>query len=235
MPPSARNADLVLTDSRFSASEIVDVFGISPSKIRIVQPGMKIAMETAGASPISTESPYLLCSSAANFSPHKNIPILLRAFKQLALKHPNLRLIITGKPTPLKLATIQSETPDLLAQGRIELTGFVPDERLAALYRGAVACIVPSLYEGLGLPVLEAQALRCPVIASDCASLPEVLGNPDLIFRHDDPDSLVKLCDRLLLDKDFRQSAQEQGTRNLASYDNLVAAEAFLDACESIH
>jgi glycosyltransferase involved in cell wall biosynthesis len=234
MPLSARASRLILTDSRYSALEIMNAFGVSSAKIRIIQPGMKSSFLTTD-NKISSNQPYILCTSAANFSHHKNIPILLRAFKKLADIHHDLNLVITGKPTPLKLSTVESEAPELLAQGRIQLTGFVSENKLRDLYRGASACVVPSLYEGLGLPVLEAQALRCPVVVSDCASLPEIHGNPDLIFRHEDPDSLAALCHRLLTDTAFRLNAQNLGTNNLPRFDNLTAAEAFLDACEAIY
>ncbi|MCH9633629.1 MAG: D-inositol-3-phosphate glycosyltransferase [Chlamydiae bacterium] len=138
------------------------------------------------------KAPYLL--SLATFEPRKNIYFLVESFIKLIEEQPHLELTLVLAGT--KGWGFESLLDKIKKYPkRIKLTGFVADEDLAALYSGAMAFVYPSLYEGFGLPPLEAMNCGTPVIVSDRSSLPEVVGNAGLYI---DPTSRDDLCERVL-------------------------------------
>jgi alpha-1,3-rhamnosyl/mannosyltransferase len=100
---------------------------------------------------------------------------------------------------------------ELGLQGRVILTGYVDEETLACLYSGAAAFVYPSIYEGFGLPVLEAMACGCPVLCSNSTSLPEVAGNAAVLIDPHDPGHLVQMLEKVLCDSEFRESMISAG------------------------
>lgn len=139
------------------------------------------------------EGHYLL--SVCTFEPRKNLPHLIRSFVELLRAHPELdelTLVLTGgqgwmfEPILAELAGAE------LASGRIVTTGYVPDDDLALLYSGALAFLYLSLYEGFGLPPLEAMQCGTPVIVSNTSSLPEVVGDAGILLSPDDQDGLCQ-------------------------------------------
>jgi glycosyltransferase involved in cell wall biosynthesis len=142
---------------------------------------------------------YLL--SICTLEPRKNLVHLLRCFHRLLQEKPAaLRLVLVG-PTGWKtdpVFALLQEHPDLRA--RVVLAGYVPDADLAALYSGARGFVYPSLYEGFGLPVLEAMQCGTPVITSDSSSLPEVVGDTSLLVPPTDADALSDALLRLVTD-----------------------------------
>jgi glycosyltransferase involved in cell wall biosynthesis len=177
---------------------------------------------------------YILCSTAANFSPHKNMPVLLESFKIISKMHPSIKLVITGKKTKNKIKTINNFAADLFFEGKIILTGFVPAQKLYALYKKAIGCIIPSKYEGFGLPVIEAQSLGCPTLASNAGSLPEVMGDDAYIFDSSSPESLACLITKLIEDPVFRDRAARHGLDNALRFDPIQAAKKFIELCETV-
>lgn len=105
--------------------------------------------------------------------PHKNVPVLIRAFAEIAIRHSDLRLCLVGTPSEAVLTTLHEPSVAAVRQ-RIEFTGFVSDEHLGELYRNASLFVLPSLYEGFGMPAIEAIAHRVPTLVSDGGALPEV-------------------------------------------------------------
>jgi len=173
---AAHVADRIITDSAFSLAEIVRTF---PHAARLIT-SIPISADdfSAGAhskleGPLATlaEQPYLL--SMGSTRPHKDLPTLLRAFERLAPAHPDLRLLLVGADTPGYVAKHLPSAPDSVRE-RVVFTGRVTDGELRTLMAGAAVFAFPSLYEGFGLPPLEAMALGTPVVVSDAASLPEV-------------------------------------------------------------
>lgn len=173
---AARRADAVITVSHFAKDRIVRHLGIAPDRVHVAHLGVRPA-PVPGAGP--AREPFLLYP--ARGWPHKNHAVLLRALPALQARRPGLRLVLTG--------THPHELPPLPAS--VEVRGRVPDAELADLYRRASVVVVPSRYEGFGLPVVEAMAAGCPVAASTAGALPEVVGDAGVLFDPDDPDALV--------------------------------------------
>ncbi len=141
------------------------------------------------------DSPYLL--SLSTLEPRKNLTLLIECFCQLILEHPNLdlNLVLVGVSgwKNKSIFEIAKKYPHL--QSRIFFTGYVPDSDLSAIYSGAIAFVYPSLYEGFGLPPLEAMQCGIPVITSNTSSLPEVVGNAGITI---DPKQSDELCQAML-------------------------------------
>ncbi|MFZ3048095.1 MAG: glycosyltransferase family 1 protein, partial [Desulfatirhabdiaceae bacterium] len=116
----------------------------------------------------------------------------------------------------------------------IILTGYVDDETLACLYSGASAFVYPSLYEGFGLPILEAMACGCPVICSNVASMPEVAGNAAIQIDPQDPDDLAKAIDRVIADNNLRFRLRELGFSRAGEFTWRKAAESTRAVFETI-
>jgi glycosyltransferase involved in cell wall biosynthesis len=159
------------------------------------------------------EGRYLL--SLHSMAPHKNIHRLIEAFRLFIRqgKPSDTYLVLAGglgRPRKEIFEELSLETADL---DRVHFTGFVKDDDLAPLYSGAEAFVFPSLYEGFGLPVLEAMQCGCPVIASDAASIPEVMGGAGIqVDPRDVTDLADAICD-LLASSETRRIGTQQGHR----------------------
>lgn len=143
--------------------------------------------------------------SLHSLAPHKNMGHLINCFKQLLLqeKIEDLHLVICGGNEASISSMIKENKLGEKDLKYIHFTGFVDDLDLAAIYSGAVAFIFPSLYEGFGLPVLEAMQCGCPVIASNTSSLPEVVGNAGFLVSPDDQDGLCQTLLKLFQNPDL--------------------------------
>jgi glycosyltransferase involved in cell wall biosynthesis len=143
--------------------------------------------------------------------PRKGIDVLLAAHAAVRRQgHPDLRLVVAGPPG-------WGETPALDGAG-VVAPGRVDEHTLDALYRGALALVVPSRSEGFGLPALEAMARGCPVVASDAGALPEVVGDAGLLVPPGDADALAGALDRLLTDEDLTATLADAGRQRAATF-----------------
>jgi glycosyltransferase involved in cell wall biosynthesis len=150
-------------------------------------------------------APYVLC--IGNLTPNKTlVPVAA------ALAAAGIRVVVVGAGGASK---VYAQQAGLDIPG-VELAGRVSDDELAALLRGATALVFPSLYEGFGLPIVEAQALGCPVIASTSASIPEVAGEGALYFDALEPAQAVELV--LSLDADTRSRLIARGHANVSRF-----------------
>src|SRR5262249_11787819 len=126
----------------------------------------------------------------------------------------DLHLVLTGSPTVQVRKTIE----DLRLTKRVEFIGELDDESLPALYRGAELLVLPSMYEGFGLPVLEAMACGPPAAASNCASIPEIAGGAALLFAPDRTDDIAAAIDRLATDSSLRSELRAKGLERARSF-----------------
>ena len=184
MRRACHRAQAVLTVSEFSKRRIVDWSGIPAERVINVGNGVD-----AGYSPSALAYrpgyPYVL--SVSNRKAHKNEPRLIEAFSRARLSD-EVRLVFTGDPTPAVLETIAQ----CRLHERVVFIGRVEEAELPGLYCGALALAFPSLYEGFGLPVIEAMACGCPVLTSSTTSLPEVAGDAAVLV---DPTSVQAIAD----------------------------------------
>lgn len=194
---SAAAATDVLVPSEFTRGRVVDLLGVDPDHVDVVpwfvhHPAHAAAVDPGPASPpaepvttaVVPEGPFLLYPAITY--PHKNHLTLLDAFSLLAHDEPAVRLVLAGGEGPSEAAVRERiAAPDL--RGRVVRTGRVPRPTLEALYAASAGVVVPSRYEGFGLPVLEAMTRGCPVVAARAGSLPEVARPEDLV----DPDDVT--------------------------------------------
>jgi glycosyltransferase involved in cell wall biosynthesis len=148
--------------------------------------------------------PYLLY--VGNRKPHKNIDRLLKAFAQSKLSD-DLKLVMSGEPD-IDTATLIKE---LKLEDRVVFVGLIDDDKLPEFYRGAVAFIFPSLYEGFGLPPLEAMACGTPVLTSNVTSIPEVVGDAALMVDPYDVEAIASGIKRLVEDSQLRKELSQKG------------------------
>ena len=207
---AAENADVILANSENTAADIVHFFPAAAGKITVVEHTAEgFADGPVGVLPLGLlgeGEPFLL--SMGNTKAHKDLPTLLRAFSQIASQQPRLRLLLVGSDEP---GYAESVLGDDLAAARVAFTGRVGDETLRALYSKAAVFAFPSLYEGFGLPPLEAMAFGTPVVTSDAASLPEVVGDAALLFPAGDAGALAACLRSLLGDADLRARLSAAG------------------------
>lgn len=209
-PLLGRRATRVLTSSFFSKKEIVR-YGIADAeKIRVIPGGVSTKFTYTNSRIF--DFPYLL--TVGSRDPRKNTARLIESWNKLPANVKNNRkLVIVGREIRSFSSEGFSKIPD-----DVQFAGYMSDNDLTALYSGADAFVFPSLYEGFGLPPLEAMACGCPVIASKTASLPEVCGDAAYYI---DPYSVESITDGIytvLTDETLRQSLRKKGLERAKLY-----------------
>ncbi len=220
---SARAASHVITDSSFSAAEITAAYRIPPSRITVVPLGVDAAFAHADARaalelPSGAIEPYLL--HVGDMHERRNLAVIVDALLS-ARRHfgsaAALSLVLAGVDRGVgeALCAIAAEAgePDAVV-----VLGEVSEERLQALYRGATALVYPSLYEGFGLPVLEAMAVGTPVIASRAASIPEVLGEAGILLDPLDVEAWAAAIVKVSNDEHARERMRHAGRTRAAAF-----------------
>jgi glycosyltransferase involved in cell wall biosynthesis len=182
---AVRASHLVIAISEHVKETIVERFRVEPQRVRVIHLGIDLER----LHPAETQrEPFLLYP--ANGWPHKNHGRLLEAFAFLKRDRPELRLVLTG-----------SGLEGLPAAAGTEVRGHVPRDELVRLYQTAAALVFPSLYEGFGLPPLEAMACGCPVAAARAGALPEVCGDAARYFDPTEPEEIAGAVLDLLADR----------------------------------
>jgi glycosyltransferase involved in cell wall biosynthesis len=191
---SVKRADIVLTPSEATRRDVIERMKVGPAKVRVTPLGVDARFRPVGEAAIATvrerfalERPYVL--TVGTIEPRKNLPMLVRAFSRLRDEFPH-DLVLAG-PAGWLMEETERTIADSQIQGRVRRIGFVDDGSLAALYSGASLVAVPSLYEGFGLPVLEAMAAGAPVLTSNVSSMPEVAGDAAILVDPTSLDSVV--------------------------------------------
>jgi len=217
VPRSVARATLVLADSLATQGDLVELFGTSPDKITTMYGGVdgrfapvrdQVHLTAIRAKYNIGPEPFIL--GLGTLQPRKNYRRLVQAFSELGPSTSGLRLVIAGGKGWL-YDSIFSEVQRLGLKGRVLFPGFVDDDDLPALYSAAELLAYPSLYEGFGLPVLEAMACGTPVVTSNTSSLVEVGGDAALLVEPADVDAIADAIRRILTDADLRQALVARG------------------------
>jgi len=239
VPRSIARADLVLADSAHTRSDIVSLFNAPPDKVQVLYSGVhsRFCPEPAPGERERLrerynigDQPYIL--SIGTVQPRKNYVRLIQAFAHLQTCKPaNLQLLIGGGRGWLY--------QDIFAEAEkhgdcVRLLGFVDDADLPALYRNAALFAFPSLYEGFGLPVLEAMACGLPVVCSNGSSLPEVAGDAALLVDPHDTGALAQAMARALEDADLRREMIERGFAQAGRFTWEQSARQLLAAFDAV-
>ena len=212
--PAARRARTVLTGSEYSRAEIIAWSGADPERVVVIG-AAAAAQFTPDGDAHDPGYPYLLY--VGNDKPHKNLKRLIAASS--AVEHPSIRLLLVGPMTPRTRALIHAYG----MHERVACLGRVPDKRLPKLYRGALALVFPSLYEGFGLPPLEAMACGTPVVSSTATSLAETVGGAAIEIDPLDTESIAHAIDRVVRDRELRATLRERGLKQARTL--LVATD----------
>jgi glycosyltransferase involved in cell wall biosynthesis len=233
-------ADLILANSRYTAAVLAATLGFAEERVRVTPFGVDAARfhpeplsdQTRARYRLSADERYVIYVGSED--PRKNLPALWRAFAAVLARHPQARLLKVG------IGHHQAERGRLEELARalgiapaVRFLGQVPDEALPALYGAASVCVVPSLYEGFGLPVLEAMACGVPVVASNRTSLPEVAGDGALVVEPH-PAGLAAAIDRLLGDEALRAALRARGLARARAYTWRRTAEQTATAYEDL-
>ncbi len=205
LPCVIHRVDALITDSRHSKSDITRFYHMNDDRVTVVPIASAPHFRPLPADEVDPvlrhyglPRPYILY--VGSVEPRKNLLRLLDAFVQLHQSLPAYRLVIVGARNYWKSSPIARAVERLALQGLVHFTGYIPDEALPALYNGASLFCFPSLYEGFGLPVLEAMACGVPVVTSSTTSLPEVAGDAALLVDPYHVDEIALAMRRILED-----------------------------------
>jgi glycosyltransferase involved in cell wall biosynthesis len=214
---AAKTCDLIVVNSEFTAGEVVKLLGFPRERICVAYPGLRPGFRPDGPTP-DLGGPYVL--TVATLERRKNLETLLAALPLVRERHPELRLAVAGAPG--------WHPPDLAADGVLPL-GYVDDDELAALYRGAEAFVYPSRFEGFGMPIVEAMACGTPVVASSHPSMDEASSDVALRADPERAEAIASAIERALAEAD---SLVGRGAEHVRRFTPRAQGEIVLEAYE---
>jgi glycosyltransferase involved in cell wall biosynthesis len=231
LPLLVRRNRYLMTVSEFSKGELIRWFGARPESTRVSGEGWQhLHAEAADASVLAQHGleagRYVLAVSSV--TPHKNFQVVAQALRLLQRR--DVQVAVVGSMN----ADIFGDFDSSRLAG-LKFLGRVNDAQLRALYEGAAVFVHPSLYEGFGIPPLEAMALGCTVIASDAAALPEVCGEAALYFSPHDASGLAASIERALSEPGLRAALREKARSQLAKHSWTAAAANHLGLLQEAH
>jgi glycosyltransferase involved in cell wall biosynthesis len=227
MPSVLRAANGIICISQSTRRDLLRFYDVPETKVHVIYNGLDHSQFHGGAkldqdwaNSVGIRKPYVL--HVGVFSERKNIPALLRAVAKLRDegRFRGYQLVLAGKGAPgvVGARSIEETIRDFRLQDLVLKVGHVPNEKIAGLYAGAIVLTMPSLYEGFGLPVLEAMATGTPVVASDTSSLPEVAGDAALLVPPEDESALAEAIHRLLSDDALRAGLRLKGFEQVKKF-----------------
>jgi glycosyltransferase involved in cell wall biosynthesis len=234
VPRSVRRATHILADSQATKNDLVELWNVSEEKVTVLLSGVGEAFRPIADKPQLElvrrkynlgQQPYLF--SVSTLQPRKNYQLLIRAFRPVADEYPHNLVIAGGKGWMFRQITAEIKKQGL--EDRVKLIGFADDSDLPSLYSEASLFVFPSLYEGFGLPLLEAMACGVPVIASDASSLPEVAGDAALLLSPHLQEDWTQLMVQLLKAPDQRKEMVAAGFLQARRFTWRLAARKLLD------
>jgi len=238
LPSSLKKADRIIAVSENTKKDILKYFpSINENKIVVIYEGTRFddskiyKYSTDVLLKYNIKDPYILY--VGTIEPRKNIVNIIRAFKTIVAKNPNIKLVIVGKKGWL-YDEIFNEVRNLSLENNIIFTGYVSDEDLPAFYKNAILFIYPSKYEGFGLPPLEAMSFGCPVITSNISSLPEVVGDAGILVNPGSVEEISDAMNSILLNNDLRNDLSERSLKRAKMFSWDITAKATLKVYEDV-
>lgn len=234
---SARRADHIITVSEFSKNQIVELLGIPEDKVTVTYNAVRPRAHQVLPFEVVSQQyglrrPYILALSSP--SPHKNIASLIKAFAILRQRgFRELQLVVAGHP-PRDKWSLDGLLKDHELFNAVVFTGYVPDEVLPSLYAHAEAFVFPSLYEGFGIPVLEAFLYGAPVACSNTAALPEIAGDAACYFDPTNVEEMADVISGLLCNQDLRQSLIKKGKERVTRFTWEETAQKTLEVYRKV-
>lgn len=239
LPLSARRSDVILTVSENSKTDIANFLNIPRNKIFVTYEAPKFCSDSDKGDSLPTvmkkygiRHNYVL--SVASLLPHKNLDRLIEAFALLEGKIDH-QLVLVGIKGPA-LNEIKKRIKNKLKHPeRVAILGYISDQDLTAIYKRASLFVLPSLFEGFGIPLLEAMSLDCPVAASNKTSIPEVVGDAALLFDPNSPDQIAKAILSVVSDKTYREQLIAKGRQRVKLFSWERMAEETVHAYSVAH
>jgi glycosyltransferase involved in cell wall biosynthesis len=229
VPSSVRRADLVLADSDSTRSDVIELLGVSPDRVRVIYPGVDACFRRVQDTRLLADVrqryhlPERFVLSVGTLQPRKNLARLIEAYAQARLDA-DVKLVIAGG-TGWMYEGIFRRVEELRLQNEVYFPGYVVEEDLPALYSLADLFVFPSLYEGFGLPPLEAMACGTPVVTSNVSSLPEVVGDAALMVDPRDVEALANAMGQALGEPSLRTAMVQRGRAQAQGFTWARAAE----------
>lgn len=230
---AVRFAKKIITVSRFTKLDLIKQFKANDDKIEVTYEGVANLAKDSGSLFVAKlenkktlalyniQTPFLLY--IGNAYPHKNLEGLVSAFSKLHIKYKDLRLVFVGKEDYFynrvkDFARVNNLWQKENHNSPVVFTGYVPDNDLEILFQEASAYVFPSFYEGFGLPPLEAMAHGCPVISSNRASMPEILGSAATYFNPDSKEEMIEKIEQILNNSEERERLIALGYEQVKKY-----------------
>jgi len=227
---AARRSRLILVNSEATRDDLLRYYGLGADRVRLTPLGVDPAFFQLAPGRAQTQpQQYLLCASTLH--PHKNLARLVRAWARVTARHAEFRLVLAGLKG-FHTRAIERLIADLALGDRVILTGWVPRLRLYELFQGAYGFIYPSLFEGFGMPVLEALAAGIPTACSDIEPLRSLAGEAALLFDPHSEEAIEAAMTALIEDAPLRAQLAQRGPRQAARYSWRRTAELTLAALE---
>jgi glycosyltransferase involved in cell wall biosynthesis len=242
LPIMVRRLSAIITDSECSKCDLVEYVGVPENRVSVIplgvdtkrfEPHDKYECTKRARLRYGVNGPYLLYISRIEH-PGKNHVRLIRAFEQVKREHqfPH-QLVLAGSDWSGADAVHRAANESAYAAD-IVFTGFVPDEHIADLYGGADAFVFPSLFEGFGMPVLEAMACGIPVVCSNSSSLPEVAGDAAMLFEPTDVEEMASALRTVLTDSKTRNILINKGLERSALFSWENAAKKTVEVFQRV-
>lgn len=237
---SAAVARRIIVPSAATARDLHAAYGTPHDKITVIPHGYHPRFRPLPANAVASglvrlglTQPYILV--VGTLQPRKNLARTLAAFEQLCAQGLPHRLVLVGQrgwlADPIFASIARQSSP---AYGRIDITGYLPDDDLPLVFNGASALAFPSLYEGFGLPALEAMACGTPVLTSNTTSLPEVVGDAALTVDPLDSNAIAEGLLRIVSDTALRAALRTRGLAQVQQFSWRRAAEETLTVLEAV-
>jgi len=236
---NARAAAHVIADSQATKRDLIEHCHAPPDKVTVVYPGYDVsfapARDSARLAAVRErhQIPGTYVIYVGTLQPRKNLARLLDAFAVLSEQTSAVHLVIAGRKGWL-YEPLFARVHQLGLEERVHFTGYVPQEDLPALIAGARAFVLPSLYEGFGLPVLEAMACGTAVICSNASSLPEVAGDAAIMVNPHDTGQLVHALHRILDDDQLRRELAQKGLRQVKRFSWQKCAQQTMEVLQAV-
>jgi alpha-1,3-rhamnosyl/mannosyltransferase len=225
--PSVRASRVVTAISEYTRGELQTRLGVLDERLAVTPPAIDPDPPVVAGVDVATsydlDRPWFVYPAITY--PHKDHATIVRALRHL----PDALLVLTGGEGPEEEA-LRRLVADLGLADRVRRTGRVDFGHLDALYRGAVACVFPSRFEGVGIPVLEAMARGCPVIAADATALPFVVGQAGDLVPVGDPLAWAEAMARMLQDTEHRAALVASGRRRVLRWAPEASAAKLVEA-----
>jgi len=225
------NAIKIIAVSKTTKKDLIHEYTVPDEKISVIYNGYENE-PIINHQPQKVIDPYFLF--VGTLQPRKNLGTLITAFSLFHKTHPKFKLILAGKKGWL-YENIFKQVESVGLKDSVLLPGFVSEKEKDNLYRNATAFILPSLYEGFGIPLLEAMAHGCPVISSFSSSLPEIGGEACLYFDPKNPDDLLEKMVSITTNKDLAKKLVTVGKKRVTAFSWLETGKNTLQILQSVY